>query len=143
MFLPNIISGFILIAWASLSLAVGLLGVVCILRAVGRRRRSGPAMRVLLAAAACGLLVTAAMHNPLTIHFAQQARAAEMCQWQGRTRAEFEARYGPPDYWAGPFPSWRTLPWYSPLRWGSVTLAVAADGPICNVMVRGFREAFS
>lgn len=136
------VAAFILLVWAGLSVGLVAVGVYCMRLAVGHSTRAA-ATRLGLVAGAVTVLATAALHNPLTVHLAQSARADEMSQWQGRSLVEFEQRYGPPDYGSAPFLSWRPLAWYSPLRWGSVTLSVLNNGQIGAVWVRGFREAFS
>jgi len=137
-----LVSASILLVWVGLSVGLVLLGAYCLWRGIARSP-CATAGRVGFVLAGVVILGTFALHNPLTIHIVQQSRAAQMCQYQGHTLAEFEQVYGAPDYWAGLFPSWRTLPWYSPMRWGSVTLAVLDNGYIGSVMVRGFWAAFT
>ena len=136
------VAASILLIWVVLSVGLVAVGVYCMRLAVGHSTRA-TATRVGLLVAAVAVLAMAALHNPLTIHLAQTVRADEMSQWQGRSLVEFEQRYGPPDFGSAPFLSWRTLPWYSPLRWGSATLSVLDNGQIGGVWVRGFTEAFS
>ena len=140
--LPLLFSASILLVWVVLSVGLVILAAYFLRRGIGGSPCTA-AGRVGFIVAGIALFTTFALHNPLTIHVVQQARAAQMSQYQGHELAEFEQAYGPPDYWAGPFPSWRTLPWYSPMRWGSVTLAVLDNGSIGSVMVRGFWAAFT
>lgn len=137
-----LIGGTVLVVWSVACGVAVFLSWVCVDRGTRNSQIPGPARAGFLAAAVV-LFVAATMHNPLAIHLAQIRRSEEMRLWQGRTLSEFEARYGPPAYGSLPFVSWRTLPWYSPLGWGSVTLAVHDDGRIGAVWIRGFREAFS
>jgi hypothetical protein len=141
-FLSALWNPFLLIwiAASSLLLVMAIAGAVA---AISRWHRASGAVR---AATALGCLLVAgavSLHHPVVIHCAQQARAAEMSAYLYRPLAEFEARFGPPARVDGPFLYWRTLPWSSPLRWGSVMLMLQSDGTIGYCHVRGARAAFT